>query len=314
MISIAEIASYVPEGFESNLDKFDKFNIGREFIDEKIGVYKVARKDAAQETSDLCVEAFRRLETKTDIDPSQVDCIVVCTQNPDGHGLPHTSAIVHGKLGLPTRCASFDISLGCSGYVYSLSLVRAFMEANGLKTGLLFTADPYSKIVDPDDKNTVLLFGDAAAVTLLSTAANGANGNFVPKRFSFCSDGSLSPALCNRDGRLHMNGRAVFIYSATTVPGEITGLVESAGLSFDDIDLFLLHQGSRYIVETIRKRLNLAENKVPCRLWDQGNTVSSSIPLLLESHLHDEELRRLLLCGFGVGLSTACGILERHTD
>ncbi|MBT5415939.1 MAG: ketoacyl-ACP synthase III [Rhodospirillaceae bacterium] len=314
MISITEIASYVPEGFESNLDKFDKFGIGREFIDEKIGVYKVARKDAAQETSDLCVESFRRLEAKTEIDPAQVDCIVVCTQNPDGHGLPHTAAIVHGKLGLPTRCASFDISLGCSGYVYGLSLVRAFMEANGLRTGLLFTADPYSKIVDPDDKNTVLLFGDAAAVTLLSVAPNGADGHLVPKRFSFCSDGSLSPALCNRDGRLHMNGRAVFTYSATTVPGEITGLVESAGLSFDDFDLFLLHQGSRYIVETIRKRLNLAESKVPCRLWEQGNTVSSSIPLLLESHIHDTAAQRLLLCGFGVGLSTACGILERQPD
>lgn len=314
MISIAEIASYVPEGFESNLDKFDKFGIGREFIDEKIGVYKVARKDAAQETSDLCVEAFARLVEKTGLDPQEVDCLVVCTQNPDGRGLPHTSAILHGKLGLSTRCASFDISLGCSGFVYSLSVVRAFMEANDLRTGLLFTADPYSKIVDPDDKNTVLLFGDAAAVTLLRGSENGVNGNLVPKRFAFSSDGKLSPALCNRDGRLHMNGRAVFTYSATTVPGEIAGLVEKAGLTLDDFDLFLLHQGSRYIVETIRKRLNLAESKVPCRLWDQGNTVSSSIPLLLESYIHDEAARRLFLCGFGVGLSTACGILERHTD
>ena len=98
MISITEIASYVPEGFESNLDKFDKFGIGREFIDEKIGVYKVARKDAAQETSDLCVESFRRLEAKTEIDPAQVDCIVVCTQNPDGHGLPLDSSRIPTPL------------------------------------------------------------------------------------------------------------------------------------------------------------------------------------------------------------------------
>ena len=100
---------------------------------------------------------------------SLIDCLVVVTQNPDGDGLPHTSAIVHAKLNLKTSCAVFDISLGCSGYVYSLSIIKSFMESNSLKNGLLFTCDPYSKIIDINDKNTSMLFGDAATVTMMNT-------------------------------------------------------------------------------------------------------------------------------------------------
>ncbi len=123
--------------------------------------HTLPRKSPDQETSDLCVAAFQDLCAGRHIDVSKIDCIVVCTQNPDSDGIPHVSAIVHGKLGLSETCASFDISLGCSGYVYGLSLVSSFMEANDLRKGLFFTADPYSKIIDMNDKNTSLLLGTA---------------------------------------------------------------------------------------------------------------------------------------------------------
>jgi len=306
MIGIREIATYIPQAFESNLDKLEKFKITEDFIAEKIGVRRVSRRAPDEDTSDLCLAALEKLKAKTDLDLSTIDCIILCSQNPDENGLPHTSARLHGRLGLSRRCAAFDVSLGCSGFVYTLSIAKAFMEANGMKRGLLFTADPYSKILDPDDKNTVLLFGDGAAVTLLTRGAPS-RPLLTPVAFDVDSHGAQSSALINTTGRLHMNGRQ----SATAVPEEIRKVIAGAGLNFPDFDMFLFHQGSKYIVDTVRKRLELPAEKVAEDLTEHGNTVSSTIPILLEPMIHDEAKRRLLLCGFGVGLSTATCILER---
>lgn len=214
-MSIVAIGSYIPAGRESNYAKKAQFDIDDEFIRDKLGVEEVSRKGGAEETSDMCVKAYADLEVRFGQHIEAVDCLIVCTQNPDGDGLPHTSAIVHGKLGLPSECACFDLALGCSGYVYGLSVIKSFMRDNGMSSGLLFTADPYSKIIDPQDKNTVLLFGDAATVTLLREEERG---GWVPGPFRFGTCGKDGGALENRSGTLHMNGRAVFNFSATAVP------------------------------------------------------------------------------------------------
>ena len=309
MIGIVGIGTYIPEGRESNYSKKEQFGIDDNFIVAKIGVEEVSRKASDEESSDLCVKAVNDLERRLDRKIDKVDCLVVCTQNPDGEGLPHTSAIVHGKLGLPKDCACFDLSLGCSGFVYGLSVVRAFMRDNGFASGLLLTADPYSKIVDPQDKNTVLLFGDAAAATLLEE--NCAPGCWMPGPFRFGTLGKDGKALENRAGKLHMNGRAVFNFSATEVPAQVNALLAAEGLTQVDIDLFLFHQGSKFIVDHLIKKLAIPREKVPLNLAKQGNTVSSSLPLLLQNYLDDKHLNRLLLSGFGVGLSWASCLLTR---
>ena len=309
MIGIRAIGSYVPEGSISNRDRREQFDLTDDFISGKLGVERVSIKGPDEESSSLCLKAFSALQAKTRIDPAEIECIVVCTQNPDGRGIPHTSAIVHGALGAPERCAAFDLALGCSGYVYGLSVAGSFMQANGLKRGLLFTADPYSKIVDPADRDTALLFGDAATVTLL----DGTGGAiWVPKRFVFGTRGSEGMALNNSSGRLQMNGRAVFTFSATAVPEQVRALLAAEGLGPEAIDLFLFHQGSKYIVDTLARRLALPESKVPSNLSRQGNTVSSSIPLLFEGYLEDLLLRRIVMSGFGVGLSWASCLCERR--
>jgi 3-oxoacyl-[acyl-carrier-protein] synthase-3 len=309
MTAISAIASHVPAAFLSNRDRMAEFDLEEGFLTGKIGVERVSRLEPGQDTADLCLKAWEALRARTGIEAAQVDCIVVCTQNPQGHGIPHTSAVVHGAIGAPESCAAFDISLGCSGWVYALSVVGGFMDSAGLRRGLLFTADPYSKIVDPQDRNTVLLFGDAATVTLLD--ASGASGCWIPRAFRFGTRGTAGDALTNRSGRLVMNGRAVFEFSATAVPAQVRALLGAEGLTMDDVDLFLFHQGSRYIVDTLARRLALAPEKVPCNLGAQGNTVSSSIPLLFEDRLDDPSLRRIVASGFGVGLSWASAILER---
>src|SRR5262249_6568667 len=152
----------------------------------------------------------------------------------------------------------------CTGFVHGLSTVQSFMAAQNLDNGLLFTADPYSKIVDPGDRNTSLLFGDGAAVTWLSRS--GEMNLLTPVASNFHTEGSLGGALGNRDGKLHMDGRAVFNFSATVVPRQIDELLARRGLKRDDVDLYLVHQGSKYIVDTIRQRLGLDEAHVPLGL------------------------------------------------
>jgi 3-oxoacyl-[acyl-carrier-protein] synthase-3 len=311
MIGIHAIASYVPQARLSNYERRVQFDLTDDFIEGKLGVRAVSRKRAEEDTASLCEEAYRSLNKRLTIEPGTIDAIIVCTQNPDGHGIPHTSALVHAAVGAGEECAAFDLSLGCSGYVYGLSVVKSFLEANGLRRGLFFTADPYSKILDPDDRNTVLLFGDAATVTLLDEESLG--GVWIPRKFLFGTRGAEGSALNNRSGRLEMNGRAVFNFSATAVPVQIKQLLAQCRLDVSDIDLFLLHQGSRFIVDTLAKRLGLPSSKVPCNLAEQGNTVSSSIPLLFEPYLAEPSVRRVLMSGFGVGLSWASCLVERSS-
>ncbi len=304
MLGIETIESYIPEMRKSNYDVKEKFEIDDDFIENKIGVKYHAVKDQGFKSSDMCVKAFENLQKTSDATVEEMECCIVVTQNPD-FNIPHTSAIVHGKLGLPESCAAFDISLGCSGYVYGLSNIIAFMKNNGMKKGLLFTSDQYSDIVDEDDKNTALLFGDAATVTLISEDAT-----LLPVDFSFGTNGKEYKELICKDA-LYMNGRAVFSFTATTAPKHIKSLLEKNSLTDEDIQKYYLHQGSRYIVDTIRKRLKVDESKVPFDMAEYGNTISSSIPIMLAKDLSSLPKGNLVLSAFGVGLSWASAIIEK---
>jgi len=309
-VGIEAIAAYVPSGRRSNLDRLAAFGITEDFIDSKIGVRELPVRGQDEDTSDLACRAIEAIATSTGFDVRGVDALVLCTQNPDGFGLPHTSAIVHGKLDIQKKCLAFDISLGCSGFVYGLTVLQSLMETQGLSAGLLVTADPYSKVVDINDKNTSLLFGDAATATLLVRSdVNKPRLRLTSAQFG--TDGSQRHALATGSDRvLRMNGRDVFNFSATTVPAQIKDLLLVADLKFDDIDLYILHQGSKYIVDTLTRRLGLPMDKVPLAIGETGNTISSSIPLILRHHLVPGHRRRLLISGFGVGLSYASAILE----
>jgi len=304
MLGIQTIASFIPKEKKSNYDLKEKFDIDDDFIENKIGVKQHSIKNKDFKASDMCVKAFENLQKKSDINISEIECCIVVTQNPD-YNIPHTAAIVHGKLDLPTECAAFDISLGCSGYIYGLSNITSFMKNNNMKKGLLFTSDQYSDIVDNDDKNTALLFGDASSVTLISD-----NASFIPIDFSFGTNGKEYKELMCKDS-LYMNGRAVFSFTATTAPKHIKKLLDKNKLTDDDISKYYLHQGSKYIVDTIRKRLKVDSKKVPFDMAEYGNTISSSIPIMLEKDLSSMIKSKFVLSAFGVGLSWASAIIEK---
>jgi len=309
-LGIQNIGVYVPEGRASNLGKVAQFEIDETFITDKIGVRSRSIMAKEESTTDLCVRAFADLERRGGPAPQDVDCVVVVTQNP-GANIPHLSARVHAALNFPERCASFDISLGCSGYVYGLSTIQAFMAANGFSNGLLFTCDPYSAIIDEADKNTSMLFGDAATVTWIGQAPKLSAG-----RFTFGTLGGEHAELTSAGsaGPLYMNGRAVFNFAARYVPADIKQLLEINAVPIDSVDRFIFHQGSKYIVDTLRKLLRLDPAKVPFDILEYGNTVSSSIPMILAKDLGEPAYRTFVLCGFGAGLSWASVVLTRSSD
>ncbi|MBS1255218.1 MAG: 3-oxoacyl-[acyl-carrier-protein] synthase 3 [Deltaproteobacteria bacterium] len=307
MIGIKAIGTYLPEARTSNFDRLKKFGMTESFVQQKIGFTEVALKAPEQETSDLCVKSWEDLQQKHPVSPEEIDCVIVCTQNPDGHGLPHTSAIVHEKLSLPLSCAAFDLSLGCSGYVYGLSVINSFMEANSFKNGLLFTADPYSKVMNKDDKKTATLFGDGASVTLLNEDPVFECGKFV-----FGSDGCKKEGIIVReDGYVHMNGRAVFTFTVRVVPDNIRNMLEKNSTSLDSVDRFILHQGSLHIVNSIADALGVPRERCPFYSAKYGNTVSSSVPMVLSREIDNQEMKVAVLSGFGVGLSWASTMLYR---
>ncbi len=188
-------------------------------------------------------------------------------------------------------------------------VLRGVMEAQGMRSALLFTADPYSKIIQPDDRNTALLFGDAATATLISRS-----GDWIIGKATCNTLGASAQELETRDGKLCMNGRAVFSFSVQRVPADSDQTLQLNGLKMEDIDLFALHQGSRFILDSIRPRLGVPEEKLPFVAGDYGNTVSSSIPIILADRMGDPSLRRILISGFGVGLSWASAVLSRRNS
>lgn len=306
MIGINEIGCYIPSQKQNNQEQQERFDLEENFLAEKLGVLKTSIKAQDEETSDLCVNAFNDLQQRLGEDISTLDCLIVCTQNPDGHGIPHTSAVVHKKLELNEDCAVFDISLGCSGYVYGLAVIEALMKAQGFTKGVLFTADPYSKIVDTTDKNTCLLFGDAATATLISDKPV-----LESIGYKMATKGSGGNALHNNNEKLVMNGRAVFSFALTEIPKQVKALIDEKELTLDDIDLFLLHQGSKFMIEKLTERLGDIKARAPFDIEEHGNTVSSSIPLLLQGYLEQPSKKNILLSGFGVGLSWASAIFKR---
>lgn len=307
MIGIKSIASYVPTSGVDNYAQGAKFDKDEDFILGKIGSTFLPRKDAGQETSDLCVEAANRLfANNPQLKRESIDVLIVVTQNGDEEGLPHTAAIVQDKLGLSTNVAAFDISLGCSGYVYGIYAIKGFMEATGLKNGLLITADPYSKIVDPEDRNTTMLFGDAATATWMGEDAIWKLG-----KAKFGTDGSGAPHLKVSNGVFFMNGRQVFNFALLKVPAHLHELLGESGLKPDDIDAFCIHQGSAAIVDAVARRFEDKPEKFLKDMVETGNTVSSSIPLLLEKHVLDSSWSRVALSGFGVGLSWGSAIIYK---
>jgi 3-oxoacyl-[acyl-carrier-protein] synthase-3 len=327
-MNIKAISSALPDWNVENSMIQEWCGLSVDIISSKLGIDSRRFLTSDQSGTDLSVQAVQNLAlSNPDFDLSRIGLLIVVTQNPDYH-LPHNSALLQHRLGLNQTTACFDISLGCSGYVYALSAAKGFMFAEQVEEALVVTCDPYSKCMSKSNRDVVALFGDAATVTWLRGDGNGKVG-----RGNFGTDGSGAGSLIlraagavhpnvNFDGKpvldahdtdkfLHMNGRAIFNFLLTRVPRSVEACLARNGLDRDGVDYFVFHQASRYLLETLRDKMDLIVDRVPIALSKTGNTVSSTIPLVLESLMKQGKCQavKVLLCGFGVGFSWASNVI-----
>jgi 3-oxoacyl-[acyl-carrier-protein] synthase III len=309
-VRVARIGVYIPPSRQPNSPLLTGFGVDEQFMQNRIGVVTRAIKAPDQQTSDLCIEAFNDLMRKLPgLETESMELVCLVTQNPNSR-IPHTSAVIHQLLDLPASCMTFDISQGCAGFPHALAVATSLAERFGFENALIFTCDPYSTIVDPSDRDTALLFGDAATVTYLRRS--GAGYQLVDAAFGTRPGSS---AVLRYEGRLVMEGREVFLHAAREVPSAIRRLLERHHLREEDIDLFLLHPGSKYLLDVLRGDLGVADDQLPFEASEYGNTVSSSIPLMLASRLDaGQSISRILLSGFGVGFSWGTCLLEQIGD
>jgi 3-oxoacyl-[acyl-carrier-protein] synthase-3 len=327
------IAAAVPEGFEDN-HNYDRISEAeRTLLIKTTGIATRHVAKPGTTTGDLCQAAAEKLIAELNWDKSEIDLVIFVSQSPD-HFLPATSILLQHKLGLPKTTAAFDISLGCSGFVYGLSVISGMLSTGGFRKALLLAGDISSHAMTPDDKSTWPLFGDAGTATAISRDANG------KVYFNLQSDGGGADAIIIPDGGLRnpvnektyvneevekgivrhrrnlwLNGLDVFNFSVREAPTNIKTLIEFAKINIDDVDHFVFHQANLLMNETIRKKLKVAAEKVPYSLPKFGNTSSASIPLTIVANLQEQARapKKWIFSGFGVGLSWASCYLETES-
>ena len=330
--SIAATSYHLPRRVVTNEElvaEFPDWNV--EKIAAKTGITSrhVAGED--EYTSDLAAGAARALEREHGVDLQTVDYLIVCTETPDFY-LPSTSLMVHDLLGLPNTCGATDITLGCSGYVYGLGLAKGLIDSGQAARVLLITADTYNRLLNPQDRSVRTIFGDGAAATLVTASADGGGVH----SFVYGSEGAGGRALvvpnggmrpgsrypdASPDARglvasgydLYMDGPEVFNFTLRVVPPTVEKVLEKAGLQRDDIDTWIFHQANAYMLGHLRRKLDIPADRFLVDMADVGNTVSSTIPIVLARAAERGGLQpgsRSLLLGFGVGLSWAGAIVD----
>ncbi|MCL2651727.1 MAG: ketoacyl-ACP synthase III [Candidatus Azobacteroides sp.] len=328
-VKISGISACVPEQIdENNLYPLFDDSAYKNFV-STTGVERKRKSAPDVCTSDLCVSAAETLISDLNWNKDEISIVVLVTQSPD-YLLPATSIIIQDRLGLSKDCCALDISLGCSGWVYGMSVVAGLLKssANGSGKALLLAGDISSRGSSPEDKSTYPLFGDAGTATALEYAEEGA-----PMLFGMNSDGSGYKAIIINDGgygfrnpfslssldmiergdgivsnNMHvvLEGMDVFAFGIKRAPESVNKLIEAFKLDKDKVDYFTFHQANLFMNEMIRKKLKLPAEKVPYSLKDFGNTSSASIPLTMIAELKNELKTKSLnhiACGFGVGLS-----------
>jgi 3-oxoacyl-[acyl-carrier-protein] synthase-3 len=314
-LRITAIEYFLPAMSANNEYLVEQFGFDQEFIEGKLGIRERRRASLEESCHSLAHEAAKRLLETHRIAPDTIDFLIMVTQNPD-YKLPNVASLLQASLKLRNNLAALDINLGCSGFVYALAVAKGLEAICPFSRGLILTCDPYSKVMSTDDRTTVALFGDAAAAVLLESCPEEGIG-----AFDFGTDGTGAEALIvrtggskypqpsssPRDNYLSMDGRAIYNFMMKRVPISVNECLKLNQLSLDDIDFFVFHQASKYMLDSLRARINIPAEKMVYELEFCGNTVSSSIPIALKK-LTSNYLgtgRRILLSGFGVGLSWA---------
>lgn len=319
---IGPIAVHFPERCETNdqlQTEFPEWDIPE--IAEKTGIHSRYIAAPDETPSDLAVKACEKLFAQHNIDRSTIDFVLLCTQTPD-YPLPTTACLLQTRLNLRTNSGAIDFNLGCSGYVYGLAMADGLIQSGVAKKILLVTAETYSKYIDREDRSLRTIFGDAAAATLITASPTP-----TLEAFQFGTDGSGADTLLVADGgarpdkdaikprhrkrwksRLYMDGPSLMSFTVVAIPKLIEDILEQMHLTTTDVQLFLLHQATHKMLAQMQARLGVDDTRLPISLANCGNTVSCTLPILIEQMRAQGRIepgRPNLLVGFGVGWSWA---------
>lgn len=320
--AIGPISVYLPEKVETNEQLKAEFpGWDLDLIYSKTGIAQRHIAAPGECASDLGVAAAQKLFAEHDVDPQSIDFLLLCTQTPD-YPLPTTACLMQDRLHLPTSTGAIDFNLGCSGFVYGLSLADGLIRGGVAKRVLLVTAETYSKYIHPTDRSLRTIFGDGATATLLE-----ASDKPSLSAFEFGTDGSGADTLLVTKGGarppedahqprhrqrwpsdLYMDGPSLINFTVGAIPKLVDNILKAARLTKDDVGLYLFHQATYKMLEQLQQRLGLTEEQMPIVLRDYGNTVSSTIPIVIHEMRAAGRLQAELpnlLVGFGVGWSWA---------
>ncbi len=327
---IAIIVYYLPESILTNEDlavEFEGFN--SEKVSKKLGIS--SRHISAQDETavDMAEKACAKLFNE--YDKSKVDFLILCTQSPDYY-LPTSACILQHRLGLRTDIGAFDYNLGCSGYVYGLALAKSLIAGGLASTVLLVTSETYSKFIHPKDRSNRTIFGDAATATIIESSDKQQIGEFTlgtdgsgaanlivengASRNAFdpnAAEIEYSPGNIYTKNHLYMNGPDIFNFTIESVPAAVNDVLLKNKATICDIDYVIFHQANKYMLDYLRLKVDIPEEKFYIDMVDTGNVVSSTIPLSIKRALEQGKIKtgsKIMLVGFGVGYSWAATVIE----
>ncbi len=331
-VGIAAMAAAVPKRVIKNREYTEVFTKeeAHEIVD-KTGIEERRFSDAETCSSDLCFAAAEKLIADNNVNKDEIDLLVFISQTPD-YRMPATSVTLQHRLGLPNNTIAFDINLGCSAFLYGLSVVYGMMERSGLRKALLLDGETRSKVYSSRDRRTAFLFGDGGVAALIER-----DPKFSKSTFSLNSDGSRADLIMipaggyrkmssaetvvekvidefgnmRSDEQGYMRGGDVFNFVIREIPRDIKNTLAFAGKTNDDFDYIVFHQANNFINSYIMKKMKMDANKIPSTIAKFGNTSSVSVPLTIVSELKGklDGQKELLLSAFGVGMTWATGIV-----
>lgn len=324
MVYIKALAYYLPERIISNeelVQCYPEWSVDK--ISQKVGVHKRHISGDSETAGDMAEMAAKQLFKDYDINPTDIDFLLLCTQSPD-YFLPSTSCVLQHRLGIPTSAGALDYNLGCSGCIYGLAVAKGLISAGIARNVLLITSETYTKYLHPSDKSNRAIFGDGAAACLISDEGFAEIGNFV-----LGTDGGGAEHLIVKTGAsrqkqstgrivkdveghfwyddfLYMNGGAVFNFTLDVVPNLMLQILEKNCMLQSEVNYYIFHQANKFMLNTLRKMCDIPSNLFYNDISETGNTVSSTIFIALKDAIDKGKVQKnmnLMLAGFGVGLS-----------
>lgn len=312
---IISTGSYLPKKILTNEDLSKIVDTTDEWIFTRTGIKTRCIADDSEYTSHLCINSIKDALNKTNLKPEDIDLLIIATITPD-LVFPSTACIVQRELGL-TNAVAFDIQAACSGFIYGLSIANSMMKSGIYKRAIVVGAETLSRITDWTDRTTCVLFGDGAGCAILeaTTEKTGilassikSNGEYVS---SLCSTGGTSST--KSSGNIYMNGKEVFRLAVEKMPEISKEVLDLAGYTINDIDIFIPHQANTRIIDSAVKSLGLDEVKVIKTIEKHGNISSACIPLALNIAISEGKIKKgdkLLLTAMGAGFTWGSILLE----